>query len=64
MNHLNQLINVSIDTMLNSDDWSFPGHWTKPDCVRFVDEAIEYLEQQELYEQCEQLQNVKKKIQI
>lgn len=64
MNHLNQLINVSIDTMLNSDDWSFPGHWSKSDCVRFVDEAIEYLEQQELYEQCEQLQNVKKKIQI
>lgn len=64
MNHLNQLINVSIDTMLNSNEWSFPEHWTKPDCVRFINDAMKYLEEKELYEQCEQLQYVKEKIQL
>ena len=64
MNYLHQLIGTSIDTMLKSDDWSFPEHWTKEDCVRFVDNALKYLEEKELYEQCLTLRHVKEKLQL
>ena len=45
---------------LESEKWSFPAHWTQSDKHRFIDEAIEYFEQQEMYEQCAKLYEIKK----
>ena len=62
MNHLNQLLKLSIETMLTSNDWTFPPHWNREDCLRFIDSAQTYLERTEQYEECKMLQDVKEKI--
>lgn len=63
MNHLNKLLKISLEEFENNE-WQWPAVWAVADQIKFIDEAIEYLEQQEMYEQCKKLYEVKKKYKI
>ena len=63
MNHLNKLLKISLEEFENNG-WQWPVGWAVADQIKFIDEAIEYLEQQEMYEQCKKLYEVKKKYKI
>jgi len=60
MNHLNKVLNLT----LNGPDqnWQWPQSWTDLDKLKFIDEAIVYLEKQEMYEECKKLHELKKTI--
>lgn len=63
MNHLNKLMKLTIDSM-TSNNQKWPDHWTLSDKHKFIDEAIEFLEQQEMYEQCQKLKDAKETIEV
>jgi|TARA_R110000868_G_scaffold302095_1_gene562578 hypothetical protein len=63
MNHLNKLLKISLEEF-ESNGWNWPKDWNVPDQIKFIDKAIEYSEQQEMYEQCKKLYEVKKKYKI
>jgi len=60
MNHLNKVLKLT----LNGPDqnWQWPQSWTDLDKLKFIDEAIVYLEKQEMYEECKKLHELKKTI--
>ena len=60
MNHLNKVLKLT----LNGSDqkWQWPQSWTDLDKLKFIDEAIVYLEKQEMYEECKKLHELKKTI--
>jgi len=58
MNHLTKLMRITIDPIIVGNE-KWPDHWTLSDRIQFVDEAIEFLEQNEMYEQCQKLKDVK-----
>jgi hypothetical protein len=63
MNHLNKLLKISLEE-IDHAKWNWPAEWDISDRKKFINEAIEYLEQQEMYEQCKKLYEVKKKYKI
>jgi len=63
INYLERVMKQVVDS-IGSNDWSFPKQWTDTQKISFIDDAIQYLEQSEMYEQCEKLYEIKKKIKI
>jgi hypothetical protein len=63
MNHLNKLMKLTIDAMI-ANNWKWPDTWAKSDRLKFIEEAIEFLEQREMYEQCQVLIDVKETIEV
>ena len=60
-NYLNRMITTVIDSMrTNKVDW--PVHWNNEQKLNFLDDCLEWLEENELYEQCKIVINEKEKI--
>ena len=60
-NYFSRMITTVIDSMRTSRvDW--PVHWDSEQKVKFLDDCLQWLEENELYEQCEIIINEKKKI--
>ena len=60
-NYLDKVILSSIDSMSKSK-WSWPIGWNKKGKVKFLDECLDWLEQNEHYERCEVIINEKEKL--
>lgn len=61
VNHLDKFLKV----ILNETDtsvWQWPPTWHRDDKIKFINEAIEYLEHQEMYEECTKLHELKKTV--
>lgn len=61
MNHLDKFLKVVLNDT-STTTWQWPPAWQETDKVEFIDEAIEYLEKQEMYEECKKLYELKKKV--
>jgi len=48
---------------MSGTDWKWPDAWDDSRKIMFLDEALSYGEQNELYEQCSIIRDVKTKIQ-
>ncbi len=60
-NYFDRMMVSAIESMKqNKHDW--PSHWDNPQKINFLDECIDWLENNEMYEQCEIVLNEKKKI--
>lgn len=59
VNHLDKFLKVVFS---NTEVWQWPTSWSELDKLKFVDEALEYLEKQEMYEECKKLYELKKTI--
>ena len=47
VNHLDKFLKVVFS---NTEVWQWPTSWSELDKLKFIDEALEYLEKQEMYE--------------
>ena len=61
-NYLNKMISSAIDSMQTSD-WRWPEEWIESDKKRFLSDCLNWLEQNELYERCEIIKDVQKRLQ-
>ena len=60
MNHLDKVLKL---TLTGADqNWAWPPGWTELEKLKFIDEAIVYLEKQEMYEECKWLYELKQTI--
>jgi hypothetical protein len=60
-NYFDRMMVSAIESMKqNKHDW--PSHWDNTQKINFLDECIDWLENNEMYEQCEIVLNEKKKI--
>jgi len=59
MNHLDKFLKIVLNDIAV---WQWPTSWTESDKFEFINEAIEYLEKQEMYEECKKLYELQKKI--
>ena len=50
-------------TAMSGSDWQWPDSWDIDRKINFLDEALSYGEQHELYEQCSIIRDVKTKTQ-
>lgn len=60
MNHLNKFLKLVLNNAENV--WTWPKQWSELDKHTFVDDALKYLETQQMYEECKKLYEFKKKI--
>ena len=60
-NYLNKMIMSAIDDMQTSD-WDWPEEWAEADKKRFLNDCLNWLEQNELYERCEIIKDVQKQL--
>ena len=61
-NYLNKMISSAIDSMQTSD-WHWPSDWIESDKKKFLNDCLNWLEQNELYERCEIIKDVQKELQ-
>tara|TARA_Y100000310_G_scaffold326887_1_gene392423 strand:+ start:952 stop:1146 length:195 start_codon:yes stop_codon:yes gene_type:complete len=61
-NYLNKMISSAIDSM-QTTDWDWPDGWAESDKKRFLNDCLNWLEQNELYERCEIIKDVQKQLQ-
>jgi hypothetical protein len=47
---------------MSKSKWSWPIGWNKKEKVKFLDECLDWLEQNEHYERCEVIINEKEKL--
>ena len=59
--YLDKVILSAVDSMSKSK-WHWPAEWDKKAKSRFLDECLEWLENNEHYERCEIIINEKKKL--
>ena len=60
-NYFDRMMVSAIESMKqNKHDW--PSHWDNTQKINFLDECIDWLENNEMYEQCGIVLNEKKKI--
>jgi len=60
-NYFDRMMVSAIESMKqNKHDW--PSHWDNTQKINFLDECIDWLENNDMYEQCEIVLNEKKKI--
>lgn len=60
-NYFDRMMVSAIESMKhNKHDW--PSHWDNTKKINFLDECIDWLENNEMYEQCKIVLNEKKKI--
>jgi len=52
----------AIDDM-QTTDWDWPEEWAESDKKRFLNDCLNWLEQNELYERCEIIKDVQKQLQ-
>lgn len=60
-NYFDKVILSSIDSMSKSE-WTWPIGWDKNTKSKFLDECLDWLEENEHYERCKIIVNEKKKI--
>ena len=60
-NFIKQLFIKSID-LLQGADWEWPDHWDTKRKIEFLDSSLEWALQEELYEQCTIIRDVKETI--
>lgn len=60
-NFINQLFIESMNAMAGND-WKWPNTWNQEQKLNFLSEALKYGEQNELYEQCSIIKDVKDQI--
>jgi hypothetical protein len=60
-NFIKQLFIKSIDLMHGSE-WEWPDHWDTKRKIEFLDNSLEWALQEELYEQCTIIRDVKETI--
>ncbi len=60
-NYFSRMMTTVIESMRsNSYDW--PVHWNNEEKLKFLNDCLDWLEKNELYEHCEIVINEKKKI--
>tara|TARA_R100000656_G_scaffold66748_1_gene50630 strand:- start:806 stop:997 length:192 start_codon:yes stop_codon:yes gene_type:complete len=60
-NYINKMITSAIDEM-ETQTWEWPGSWDDSSKEKFLDDCLEWLEENQLYEKCQIIVNVKKKL--
>lgn len=61
LNYFDKMILNVIDS-IEEQFYDWPGHWTYQDKIDFLDECLEWLEQNELYERCQLIIDAKKEV--
>lgn len=57
-NFIDKLFIQSIDVM-KTDSWQWPDKWNEERKIKFLDDSLSYAEQNEMYEQCAIIRDVK-----
>jgi hypothetical protein len=57
-NYFKELIIKTAETM-QTGQWYWPEHWGTDQKLQFINEMLEWLEENEMYEQCRIFKNVK-----
>ena len=60
-NYIDKMIVSAIDEMENAE-FIWPINWTVPTKKKFLDDCLEWLEENQLYERCQIILDVKKKL--
>jgi|TARA_R110000796_G_scaffold252358_1_gene386238 protein-arginine kinase activator protein McsA len=60
-NYIEDLFIRSINH-LKTDDWEWPGSWNSDKRIEFLNESLEYAINNELFEQCSIIRDVKETI--
>ena len=59
--YINKMITSAIDEM-ETQTWEWPSSWDASSKEKFLDDCLEWLEENQLYEKCQIIVNVKKKL--
>tara|TARA_R110002051_G_scaffold295727_1_gene361598 strand:+ start:1102 stop:1299 length:198 start_codon:yes stop_codon:yes gene_type:complete len=60
-NYIDKMIISAIDEM-DTQEFVWPVNWSVPTKKKFLDDCLEWLEENQLYERCQIILDVKKKL--